>query len=168
MTTMTLSLPWLMVRLPRAGPRTTKGFSLLETLFALALMSMSLVVLYQVLAGVIRSVGDTERHAHAIVLATSLLALHDTIPKGGVDTQGEHVVGGQALRWRLVASPTGALRASRPAAMSANLPPESSRPPDWPLYRTEVWVRWKTGVQEKEVHLVTIKLEQPLPIIDPG
>lgn len=147
------------------------GFSLLEVLVALAVMSMSLAVLYATVAGVVRSAGEAERHAHALALANSLLALYETIPQGGVDRRGEHEVGGEPLRWRLAASP---LHPAAVAGRSSGTPAMSdarmidSRRPDWPLYRTEVWVRWKWGARERELHLVTLRLEQPVPIQEQG
>ena len=129
--------------------RTEAGLSLLEVLVALAVMAVSLGVLYQAVTAVVRNAQETERHAHAVVLATSLLALHDTIPQGGVDEHGATETGGEPLRWRLVA---------------ALLDADDARATDWPLYRTEVWVRWRSGAREREVHLFTLKLEQPVPI----
>ncbi len=133
----------------RAG---SAGFSLLEVLVALAAMSLSLAALYQAVAGVVRSVDESGRRAHAVVLAESLLAVHETVPRGGVDERGSSRSGAATFAWRLAAAPV-----ERDAA----------RPEDWPLYRTEVWVRWRAGRAERTLHLVTLKLEQPVPIEEP-
>lgn len=150
---------------PGPGARARGGFSLLEVLVALAVMSLSLAALYQALAHVVRNVAEAERHAHAVVLATSLLALHETIPQGGIDERGEHAAGGQALRWHLSAS-----LLERPhAGLAGGATAASAREaPEWPLYRTEARVRWKAGHGEREVRLFTLKLEQPMPIQEPG
>jgi len=130
------------------------GFSLVEALVAMAIMAMSLGVLYQVASGAVRNVREAERHSYAVVLATSLLALHETVPKGGFESEGVEDLGGDRFRWRI-------------AAVSDEPQRESGREGDrgWPIYRTEVRVGWSSGTGEREFRLTTINLERPVPIV---
>jgi len=60
-----------------AGRRPQHGFSLLEVLVALAILAMSLGVLYQAAGGSVRNVQTVEHRMRAILLAQSLLQMYD-------------------------------------------------------------------------------------------
>ncbi len=69
--------------------RASAGFSLLELMVALAVMALSLAMLYQVDIGVLRGVGDQAAHQRATVLAQSLLDARDAVPAAGWHEEGQ-------------------------------------------------------------------------------
>lgn len=74
-----------MSRRPR---RASRGFSLLELLVALSIMSMSLGLLYQASTGALRGVGDLDMDQRAGVLAQSILDARDAVPAAGWSESG--------------------------------------------------------------------------------
>lgn len=66
-----------------------RGFSLLEMIVALVILSLSLTVLYQATAGATRNVRSDERYSYAVLIAESLLAEHPVAAPGGVNRSGE-------------------------------------------------------------------------------
>jgi general secretion pathway protein I len=68
--------------------RHSAGFTLLELLVALAVMGMSLGLLYRASGGAVRNVGAIERLQQAILVAQSLRALHDDVPRQGWNETG--------------------------------------------------------------------------------
>lgn len=69
--------------------RASAGFSLLELMVALAVMALSLAMLYQVDIGVLRGVGDQAAHQRATVLAQSILDARDAVPAAGWHEEGQ-------------------------------------------------------------------------------
>ena len=76
------------------------GFSLLELLVAFVIMAFSLGMLYQASGGTVRSLGDTEQHLRATVLAQSVLNSRDSVPEAGWNESGESA----GLAWRVSSS----------------------------------------------------------------
>ena len=68
--------------------RRSAGFSLLELLVALSIMSMSLGLLYQASTGALRGVGDLDMDQRAGVLAQSILEARDAVPATGWSESG--------------------------------------------------------------------------------
>ena len=64
-------------------PRSVRGFSLLELLVALSIMSMSLGLLYQASTGALRGVGDLALDQRANLLAKSIIETRDAVPEAG-------------------------------------------------------------------------------------
>lgn len=64
------------------------GFTLLELLVALAILAMSLGMLYRASGGGARSVADLERYQRATVLAESLLSMRDAVSEAGWNEVG--------------------------------------------------------------------------------
>ena len=123
------------------------GFSLLELLVALAVMGLSLGMLYQVDVGVLRGVGDQAAHQRATVLAQSLLDARDAVPATGWQEQGQDA----GFAWSVA---TTAL--PLPAGMDARTPV---------LHQVNIAVRWQGRQGPRAVELVTL-LPQALP--EPG
>lgn len=68
--------------------RASAGFSLLELLVALSIMSMALGLLYQASTGALRGVGDLDLEQRANILAQSILAARDAVPAAGWTERG--------------------------------------------------------------------------------
>ena len=78
------------------------GFSLLEMVVAVAILGISLGMLYQSAGGSVRSVSVTEDYTYAALLAQSLLDDNSVVPPEGVAAQGET---GDGYRWQLISEP---------------------------------------------------------------
>ena len=65
------------------------GFSLLELLVAFVIMAFSLGMLYQASGGTVRSLGDTDQHLRASILAQSVLNARDSVPDAGWNETGQ-------------------------------------------------------------------------------
>lgn len=77
--------------------RRQAGFSLLELLVAFVIMAFSLGMLYQASGGTVRSLGDTEQHLRATMLAQSVLNSRDSVPPAGWNESGESA----GFSWRV-------------------------------------------------------------------
>ncbi|MBL6699470.1 MAG: type II secretion system protein, partial [Luminiphilus sp.] len=66
-----------------------KGFSLIEMLVALVVLSLSLGVLYQAAAGATRNVRVAAEYTEAVMLAESKLAEHSYITEESYSASGE-------------------------------------------------------------------------------
>ena len=82
--------------------RRAAGFSLLEMMVAITILSLSLGVMYQAVSGATRNVRADERYAFGVELARSLLAENAKVPRGGVSKRGETAGG---YRWAVISSP---------------------------------------------------------------
>jgi len=120
------------------SPHAVRGFSLLEMVVAMAVLSLCLGVLYQAIGGATRNVRIDERYAYAVELARSLLASNNTVPRGGVSQHGE-TPGGFA--WRAVSSPVNLKGDSLPAGT---------------LHALEVAVSWRDGGRDRSVVLHSV------------
>src|SRR5688572_25301296 len=63
--------------------RSQRGFTLLEAIVALAILGMSLGLLYRVAGGAIRTVGEARQISRAALVAESVLQLRGAVPPGG-------------------------------------------------------------------------------------
>ena len=91
-----------------------RGFSLLELLVAFVIMAFSLAMLYQASGGTVRTLGETELHQRAALLAQSLLNSREGVPEAGWNEGGES--GGLAWQVRSAPFPT-TVTDSRAAAL---------------------------------------------------
>jgi general secretion pathway protein I len=88
----------------RSG-RADAGFTLLEVIVALAILALSLGVIFQTVSNAIGRTAQSEAFTHARLLAQSLLAqVGHEIPAGAAEMTGED---GQGRRWRLQQTPYG-------------------------------------------------------------
>lgn len=131
---------------PRRIPR---GLTLLELLVAIAIMAMSLALLYRVMGGSARSVGRIDATQRAIVLAQSLLDLRDTVPEGGWQQSGESA----GYQWRIASAPYDTGISGSGIA---------------PLYEVAITVAWRDGDQPHQLDLSTLRpLRKPPPPVQP-
>jgi general secretion pathway protein I len=124
------------MRLTRPG--SVYGFSLLEMVVAMAILSLSLSALYQATAGATRNVRTDERYAYAIELARSVLASNESVPRQGVDSHGETVGG---FGWSVISSP---------------LQIGGEKLPEGSLHSLAVSVSWQDGSKQRAVVLNSV------------
>ncbi len=121
-----------------------RGFSLLELLVAMAILAMSLALLYQVDAGVLRGVAELQMQQRATVLAQSILDSREAVPAAGWHEQGS------------VAGLDGSVQSAalpRPAEVAATAPL---------LHEVRIAVSWR-GRGEGHALTLTTLLPQALP-----
>lgn len=120
-----------------------RGFSLLETLVALAILSLSLGVIYQAQGTSVRAISHSLSLQKVLLQAESLLAEHigphtKDLPATGVTTDG--------VTWTLVRQPV-------------ELPPLLEDGPPVALVRVDLDLAWTGGGRARQLRLST--LDQP-------
>ncbi len=115
-----------------------QGFSLLEMVVAISVLSLALGMLYQAASGATRNVRTDERYAYGVELARSLLADNQLVAGGGVDKAGETAGG---FRWRVVSAPVVG---------------EVGFGPGLSLEQVEVRVAWRDGLRDRQVVLNSV------------
>ena len=123
----------------RMARRAAGGFSLLEMVVAVAIMAISLSVLYRAAGGATRSVGVDEKMVYAVELARSLVALNKLVPASGMRDEGETEGG---FQWEVQAEP---VVLQDPAPLEAGQ-----------LQYLSVTVRWPDGFKERQFVLNSI------------
>lgn len=118
--------------------RSTRGFSLLEMLVAMAILGLSLGALYQATSGATRNVRMDEKYAYGVELARSLLADNAQVPAAGHSARGETAGG---FLWHVQARPARAGTGSLPAGA---------------LQDIEVSVSWTDGSRSRQVLLHSV------------
>jgi general secretion pathway protein I len=130
----------------RSAGSTASGFSLLETLVALVILSLALGALYQAAAGATRNIRVAEQYTRAVALAESMLSAHSYVVDPNMNLDGEFgEFSWQVLSWP-VPDPSGAA-----AAEDAALPVQGL-----PLQYLQVWVRWPGPSKQRELDLLTV------------
>lgn len=121
------------------------GFSLLEMVVALAILAISLSVLYRVAGGATRTVSVDEKMTYGVELARSLLTLHKIVPVAGVESSGETAGG---FIWQVVANPL---------LLSEDIPLAEGQ-----LQSIRVEVSWPDGEKDRSfvLHSVVAGMEQ--------
>jgi len=127
------------VILSRSVPARSRGFSLLEMVVAVAILGMSLGVLYQAAGGATRTVAVDEKTAYAVELARSLLANYAVVPLSGMNETGE-TQGGFA--WEV---------AAEPAELAVDSPLSEGL-----LQQISVVVSWRDGSRDRTVALQSV------------
>ena len=112
------------------------GFSLIEMIVAMLILSISMGLLYQSSAGATRNVRIDERYAYGILMAQSLIAEYPWLPAGGVRRSGEV----EDFSWQLLSEPYT----------------EVEIPEGMELHRLEARVSWEGGDTPRQVTLVTV------------
>lgn len=122
--------------------RSQAGFSLLEMVVAVAILGISLGMLYQAAGGATRSISTTEDYSYAIAIAESLIANYSAVPPQGVSVIQQTADG---YTWQVTSSP-----------ISVDETAESR------LHYLDVWVRWGEH-EQRSVHLASTVVVQEEP-----
>ena len=125
------------------GTLQPQGFSLIEMLVALVVLSLSLSVLYQAAMGATRNVRVAAGYGQAVMLAESMLAEHSYITEENFSTSGQF----EQYEWSVRAWPAPYL----PAADS-----EAAALVPLPLQYLQVIVAWPGGNAPRAVDLLTV------------
>jgi general secretion pathway protein I len=120
-----------------ARGRRQGGFSLLELLVAFVIMAFSLGMLYQASGGTVRSLGDTEQHLRATMLAQSLLNSRDSVPEAGWSESGQSA----GFSWSVSSAPF------RTEVSDSRVPP---------LQQVEIVVGWSDRNGARQLALSTL------------
>lgn len=135
-----------MNRFERRSRRRHGGFSLLETLVALVILSLALGALYQAAAGATRNIRVAEQYTRAVALAESMLSEHSYVVEPNVSLAGEFdEFTWQVLSWP-VPDPGQASVEDDPLLTVQGLP----------LQYLQVWVRWPGPTTQRELDLLTV------------
>lgn len=125
-------------------PTGARGFSLIEMLVALVILSISLGVLYQAATGAIRNVRVSAEYTDAVMLAESMLADQSYVTQENYSASGQF----QAFQWSV---------SSWPAPYDDGLDPEERAIAVDPLQFLQVVVSWPgRGGTPREVDLLTV------------
>ena len=115
------------------------GFSLLEMIVAIMVLSLSLGALYQAVAGASKIIRVDEKYAYASGIAQSLLAEYAVVPDTGLVQSGETDGG---FRWQVNAEP---IEGDYPAQLD-----EGS------LQQLGISVSWGDEDSERRINLISI------------
>lgn len=121
------------------APRASSGFSLIEMVVTVAILGISLSVLYQAAGGATRAIGVDEKYAYGVELARSLMADHAVVPDTGLSVEGSTAGG---FEWTVTAAPV-------PVDETANLAPGA-------LQGIVVEVAWDDGNKRRQVNLHSV------------
>ena len=117
------------------------GFTLVETVVALAIMAMALGVLYRAVGGGVRTVGDLSAYSRAAAIGESVLQMRDSVPAAGWNDTGQW----EGFRWSVASAPF-----------------EPGSGAGVPLHRVQVDVAWSDGLRDRTFSLVSLRPEQVL------
>ena len=118
------------------------GFTLVETVVALAIMAMALGVLYRAVGGGVRTVGDLSAYSRAAAIGESVLQMRDSVPAAGWNDAGQW----EGFRWSVASAPF-----------------EPGSGAGVPLHRVQVDVAWSDGLRDRTFSLVSLRPEQGVP-----
>ena len=130
----------------RARPEvllTSTGFSLIEMLVALVILSLSLSVLYQAVMGATRNVRVASEYTDAVMLAESMLNEYRHLPEENFQAQG----GFGEFFWRI---------SSWPVPLPEGTDEDYGARYGAPLQYLKANVSWPSGSGERAIDLLTI------------
>ena len=119
------------------------GFSLIEMLVALVILSLSLSVLYQAAMGATRNVRVASEYTDAVMLAESMLAEHSHVTEENFAVAGRYA----QYEWQV---------SSWPARVEDGLDPEQRAVAPRALQYLEVVVSWPGRSAPRNLNLLTV------------
>jgi general secretion pathway protein I len=124
-----------------------RGFSLLEMVVAVAILGMTLGVLYQASSGATRTIGLDEKMAYAVELARSLRATYAVVPLSGMSADGETEGG---FVWQVT---------TEPVSLPFDTPLDEGQ-----LQLLQVGITWPDGNKDRRYELASVVTgrEEPL------
>jgi general secretion pathway protein I len=120
-----------------------RGFSLIEMLVALVVLSLSLSVLYQAAMGATRNVRVASEYTDAVMLAESMLAEHSHVTEENFSVTGRYA----QFDWQV---------SSWPARVEDGLDPEQRPVAPRALQYLEVVVSWPGRSAPRNLNLLTV------------
>jgi general secretion pathway protein I len=137
------------------GPRSARGFTLLEVLLAFALLAAAMGLLIGMLSGGLRQVAEAERETEATLHAQSMLDALGTLEtlKPG-QREGEFADG--RYRWTLTIEEVDD---PAPVAQGPTAPVPLEGGPQ--VLRVVLDVAWGDGGPRRRLQVVTLKTRQP-------
>ncbi|GAB2455552.1 hypothetical protein GCM10027082_02620 [Comamonas humi] len=130
-----------MTRTRRSAAR---GMTLLELLVALAIMAISLGMIYRATGSSARSVGDMDNYQYAVQLAESLLSMRDSVYEDGWNDAGDS----NGFHWQIQSAPF------KTDVEGPNIPP---------LHQVQVVVSWDNGGAQRTIELSTLRAQRRPP-----
>lgn len=118
--------------------RRQQGMTLLEILVALAIMAISLGMIYRATGSNARSVGDLDRYQYAVQLAQSIMDSRDSVYEGGWNASGDS----NGYQWSVQSAPY----------------PTGIEGPNIPmLFQLHISVAWEQGGKPRSMELDTLR-----------
>lgn len=125
--------------------RRQQGMTLLEILVALAIMAISLGMIYRATGSNARSVGDLDRYQYAVQLAQSIMDSRDSVYEGGWNEAGENY----GYQWSVQSAPY-----KTDVGEGPNIPP---------LHEVRIAVTWSEGERARTFELTTLRAQRRPP-----
>lgn len=115
-----------------------QGMTLLELLVALAIMAISLGMIYRATGSSARSVGDMANYQYAVQLAESLMSMRDSVYESGWSDGGDS----NGYRWQIQSAPY------QTEIQGPNIPM---------LFQVHISVAWNEGSKQRSIELDTLR-----------
>ena len=128
-----------------ANRQRQRGMTLLELLVALAIMAISLGMIYRATGSNARSVGDLGHYQYAVQLAESLMDSRDSVYESGWNESGES----NGFQWNIQSGPF-----KTDVGEAPNIPP---------LHEVRIVVSWSDGDKPKSFELSTLRAQRRPP-----
>jgi len=124
-----------------------RGFSLLEMMVAMVVLSLSLGALYQAATGATRNVRVASEYTQAVMLAESMMAEHSFVTEENFSASGQFAT----YTWRVASWPVP------PPDLSERDASAGERIDNFaPLQFLKVSVAWPGGSEDRQIELVTV------------
>lgn len=128
-----------------APPSPAPGFTLVETLVAMTVLAIALVVIFEQFSGALDAAHRSDAYTRAVWHAEEKMEevlLRDALAEG--EHEGDF---GDGYRWRYLVEPE----------------PMENGPAsdDVAAFRVTVWVRWEQGRTQKELDVAALTLARP-------
>lgn len=135
------------IRATRGVRRGASGFSLLEMLVAVVILSLSLGALYQAAVGATRNVRVASEYTAAVMLAESMMLDHSFVSEEHYTAAGQF----EAYAWSVVSWPV-----PPPDQVDGNKASGANVDNFAQLQYLQVLVRWPGGSESREIELLTV------------